>query len=260
MILGIDIGNTHTKLGSVDENRKVEMICRIPTDRDDTTDGYVARIKQIFDVKGVDSDSFDAIVISSVVPPVTAAIKGAIKLITGLDAFVLGQTLKSDLDIRIPGGFLAPDLEATAVAAREDYPLPCVVINMGTATTITVVNAEGAYIGGAILPGVGTSLNALTDKTSLLPGIEIEAPTKAIADETVDSMKSGIVYGSAGAIDGIVDHFEEELKQDMASIVATGGLGKLIGKYCRHEIILDDDLLLKGLYDVWEENRYDTRN
>ena len=254
MILTIDIGNTHTKLGSVDKDMNVNMICRIPTDRDDTTDGYIARIKQIFDVKGVAAGGFEAVVISSVVPPVTAAIKGAIKTITGLDPLILGQNLNSDMDIKIPGGVIAPDLLATAVAAKDEYPLPCVIINMGTATTITVVDEKGSYTGGAILPGVSTSLNALTDKTSLLPGIEIEAPSKAIADETVDSMKSGIVYGSAGAIDGIIDHFEEEMGGAAASIVATGGLGKLIGKYCRHNIILDDDLLLKGLYSAWEKN------
>ena len=254
MILTIDIGNTHTKLGSVDKDMNVNMICRIPTDRDDTTDGYIARLKQIFDVKGVDADGFEGIVISSVVPPVTSAIKGAISTITGIEPVVLGQSLKSDLDIKIPGGVIAPDLEATAVAAKNDYPLPCVIINMGTATTITVVDKCGTYIGGAILPGVSTSLNALTDKTSLLPGIEIEAPTKSIADETADSMKSGIVYGSAGAIDGIVDHFEKEMGESPASIVATGGLGHLIGKYCRHDIILDDDLLLKGLYEIWEKS------
>lgn len=253
MILTIDIGNTHTKLGSVDESLNVNMICRIPTDRDDTEDGYVARISQIMSVKNIDPCSFEDIIISSVVPPVTASIKKAIKIITGKDPLILGQGIRSDLKIDIPGGVIAPDLEATAVAARVYYPLPSIIINMGTATTITVVDENGVYIGGAILPGVGTSLNALTDKTSLLPGIEIEAPTKAIANETVDSMKSGIVYGSAGAIDGIIDHFTAELGKTPASLVATGGIGHLIEQYCRHDITLDDDLLLKGLYYIWEK-------
>ncbi len=255
MILAIDIGNTHTKLGSVDENEQVTMLCRIPTDRDDTEDGYAARISQIFAIKKVDPSLFEDIVISSVVPPVTQAMKGAIKSITGKSALVLGQNLKTDLDIKIPGGIIAPDLEATAVAARNNCKLPAVIINMGTATTITVVDQNGSYIGGAILPGVGTSLNALTDKTSLLPGIEIEAPSKIIADETVDSMKSGIVYGSAGAIDGILDRFESEFTIPFASIVATGGIGHLIEQYCRHDITLDDDLLLKGLYEIWGSNK-----
>lgn len=255
MILAIDIGNTHTKLGSIDSDKKVNMICRIPTDRDDTVDGYAGRIKQIFDVKSVNSKDFTAIIISSVVPPVTQAIKGALKIITGIDPLVLGQNVHSDLKIDIPGGLIAPDLEATAVAARDYYPLPTVIINMGTATTITVVDKDGNYIGGAIMPGVNTSLNALTDKTSLLPGIEIMAPSKAIANETVESMQSGIVYGSAGAIDGIIDHFETESKVPFASIVATGGLGHLIEPYCRHDIILDDDLLIKGLEVIYRKNK-----
>lgn len=253
MLLTIDIGNTHTKIGSVDSELQVNMLCRIPTDRDDTADGYAARISQIFTIKNIDPSIYEGIIISSVVPPVTAALKGALKTMTGIEPLVLGQDIKSDLDIRIPGGVIAPDLEATAVAARVYYPLPSIIINMGTATTITVVDKEGVYIGGAILPGVGTSLNALTDKTSLLPGIEIQAPSKAIADETVDSMKSGIVYGSAGAIDGIIDHFTAEMKDSPASLVATGGIGHLIEQYCRHDITLDDDLLLKGLYYIWEK-------
>lgn len=255
MILAIDIGNTHTKLGSVDKDMNVHMLCRIPTDRDDTADGYAARISQILSVKKINPCDFEDVVISSVVPPVTSAIKIAMETMTNKVPKILGQDLVSDLDKDIPGGIIAPDLDATALAARELYPLPCVIINMGTATTVTVVNENGTYIGGAIMPGVSTSLNALTDKTALLPGIEIKAPSKAIANETVDSMKSGIVYGSAGAIDGIIDHFEAEMQVAPASVVATGGLGRLIGEYCRHNITLDDDLLLKGLYRIWEKNK-----
>jgi type III pantothenate kinase len=125
---------------------------------------------------------------------------------------------------------------------------------MGTATTITVVDEKGSYIGGAIMPGIFTSLNALTQGTSLLPSIEIKAPKKAIARATSDAMKAGLIYGNAGSIDGILDEFEKEIGKP-ASIVSTGGLGKLVCPYCKHEIKHDPMLLLKGLGIIWQKNQ-----
>lgn len=254
MILAIDTGNTHTVVGCVNEKNEVVHRLRIPTDRDDTEYGYAARIQQLFDIFQIDVKAIDASVISSVVPQVTVVLKKAVKILTGLDSLVLGEGIKTNLEIRLEGG-IAPDLEATAVAAKEDYPLPCIIVDMGTATTLTVVNEEGAYIGGAILPGVGTALNAMIDATSLLPGISIEPPSRAIAVETVDAMKSGVVYGAAGSIDGIVDHFSQEMGREPASIVMTGGIGHLIAPVCRHEVTVDDDMLLKGLIKIYHMNK-----
>ena len=134
-----------------------------------------------------------------------------------------------------------------------EYPLPCIIVDMGTATTITVVGADGSYLGGSIMPGTGISLDALTRETSLLPSIDFTAPKKVIGTNTVDAMKGGVVYGAAGSIDGIIDRFEEELG-GIGSIVATGGMGRLIAPYCRHAITVDNRLLLKGLGYIYRKN------
>lgn len=256
MILAIDAGNTHTVLGCIDENNQVHQMVQLATDRTETAHGYAVKIKQVFELEKVDMQDFEGAIISSVVPPVTEVLKKAVKLITGIDALVVGAGIKTGLKIAIDDpATLAGDLVATAIAVKEEYPLPCVIIDMGTATTLTVVNEAGEYIGGAILPGVGISLNALTEDTSLLPRIEIVPPQKVIATNTVESMKTGVVYGAAGAIDGILERFSEELGKQPASIVTTGGLGGLICPYCRHKIIVDRQLLLKGLGITWQRNQ-----
>lgn len=253
MILVIDVGNTHTVFGCVNKKDEIIHTMRLVTDRSETEFGYASKIKDLLEIGGIEKDEITGVIISSVVPLVTASLKKASKLLFKLEAKVVGENVKTGLDILLEGG-IAPDLEVAAVAAKEDYPLPCIIADLGTATTVTVVNKEGAYIGGAILPGVGISINALVDSTSLLPGIAIEKPSKAIATETTDAMKSGIVYGSAGALDGIIDHFIEEMGQEPASIVATGGIGGLIAPVCRHDIVIDDNLLLKGLIKIYKMN------
>lgn len=252
MIFAVDTGNTHTVLGFVDDDMNVVKSFRLPTDSKETDSGYAIKIDHIFKLSGIAIDEVEGMIISSVAPAVTKALKNALKMLSGKDPIVVG-TFSTGLDMTaIPGGMIAPDLEVAAVAAKELFPLPSIIIDMGTATTVTVVDKAGAYIGGAILPGAGTALNALVSGASLLPDIDIVAPKKAIAVETIPSMQSGLVYGSAGAIDGIIDHFVEEMGEQPASIVCTGGLGKLICKYCRHDMIFDDDLLLKGLYLIFK--------
>ena len=256
MILAIDSGNTHTTFGCLDGQNKAKPIFRIPTDRTETEFGYAAKMKQVLDLCQVDVSAFEGAIISCVVPPVTDILVRAVKLLTGLDALVVGAGIKTGLHICINDpGTVAADLVASAVAAKEEYPLPCVIVDMGTATTLTVVDEKGRYIGGAILPGVGLSLNALAEGTALLPHIEIIPPRKAIAANTVDSMKSGILYGTAGSIDGLLDRFAEELGREPASIVATGGMSTMICRHCRHSITLDETLLLKGLALIWRKNQ-----
>ncbi|MCR4651499.1 MAG: type III pantothenate kinase [Lachnospiraceae bacterium] len=251
MILTIDTGNTHTVLGFVDDEMKVVKSFRLPTDVKETDSGYAVKISQLMEITGITADDIEGMIISSVAPSVTGTLAKALKMITGYDPMIVGK-LDTGLDITaIPGGMIAPDLEVGAIAVKELYPLPSIVIDMGTATTVTVVDGKGAYIGGAIMPGVKTALKGMVEGTSLLPDIDIEAPDKCIAVDTIPSMQSGLVYGSAGAIDGIIDRFVEEMGEEPASIVCTGGLGRLIGRICRHDMIFDDDLLLKGLYIVW---------
>lgn len=255
MILAIDGGNTHIAFGCVENGALVGEMFRISTDRHATDFEYVSKIKGVFELYGIDYRAFDGAVLSCVVPPLTAVLKRAVGMLTGLEPLVVGAGVKTGLHIAINDpGTVASDLVAAAVAAKEEYPLPCVIIDMGTATTLTVVDEKGRYVGGAILPGTKLSLGALFEGTALLPHIEIQPPKNVIAANTVDSMKSGIVYGAAGALDGLLDRFEESLDAPPASVVATGGMSRLICPFCRHAITLDDSLLLKGLWLIWKRN------
>ena len=256
MILAIDTGNTHIVLGCIDNKGAISHIIRLETNLGKTEYEYASDIKQILELEGVDRYGFDGAIISSSVPPIIEILKRAVKVITGIDAMVVGIGIKTGLDIVLDDpSTIAADLVATAVAAKNEYHLPCVIIDMGTATTVTVVDAKGRYIGGAIMPGVRLSMRALASGTSLLPNIEIVPPSKTIASNTTDCMKSGIIYGSAGALDGILDHYIEELGGSVGSIVATGGLASTICPMCRHEITLDNNLLLKGLYVIYKKNK-----
>jgi type III pantothenate kinase len=257
MILAVDIGNTHIVLGCIEKGEIIKSV-KISTTISETAHEYAAALSQVLEIESIDFMDFEGTIISSVVPQVTASFASAIKILTGQKPLIMGQTdIDPLIEIDMNGlkvSDIAGDLIATALAAKELYDLPAIVIDMGTATTITVVSREGVYIGGAILPGANTALQSLVKETSLLPAIEFEPPDRPIAKDTVNSMKSGIVYGSAGAIDGILDRFIDELGEK-PTIIATGGMRKLISPYCRNKMILDGELLLKGLSSVWEKNK-----
>ena len=168
---------------------------------------------------------------------------------------MLGPGVKTGLNIVMDNpGQLGADLVADAVAGLASYPVPLVVIDMGTATTISVVNSKKQYIGGMIMPGVGISLDALTARASQLSGISIDAPRHIIGKNTIECMKSGVLYSNAAALDGIIDRIEEELGEK-TTVIATGGLAKKIVPHCRKEIILDEELLLKGLMLIYRKNQ-----
>ncbi|MBR3836627.1 MAG: type III pantothenate kinase [Clostridia bacterium] len=256
MILAIDAGNTHIILGCPEQDGSVSHVVRIATDRSETAFGFAARIKQTLELVGVNVSQVEGTILSCVVPPVTRPLCDAVRLLTGKEPMLVGAGIRTGLHIAIDDpGTVASDLVAAAVAAKEEYPLPCVIVDMGTATTLTVVDEKGRYIGGAILPGVGIGLNALADETSLLPRIELAPPKKAISSSTVESMRSGALFGAAGAIDGILERFEEELGCKPASVVCTGGLGSVVCPCCRHKILLDETLLLKGLGYIYRKNK-----
>lgn len=256
MILAIDIGNTHLVLGSLNENNEVVKQMKLSTDRVETTYEYAAEIKSILALEGLDPSMYEGAIISSVVPLVTKYVSQAVALLTGKRPLILGDNAKIDLPLDMNGlshKDIAGDLLATAMAAKLYYSVPAVIIDIGTATTITAVSKAGAYIGGVILPGPNTAQMALVERAALLPAVDFLAPDQAIAKDTVNAMRGGIVFGSAGAIDGILDHFIEELGE-MPMILATGGMGQLIVPHCRHEIIVDGELLLKGLGLIWQQN------
>lgn len=256
MILAVDCGNTHITFGCIGNDGNAAAVYRIPTDRAETEYGYAAKMGQILALGGITPDAIRGAALSCVVPPLAPVLRGAVRVLTGLDTVTVGAGIRTGLHIRVNDpGTVAPDLVAAAVAVRETYPLPAVIVDLGTATTLTVVDEKGAFIGGAILPGAGISAHALAESAALLPQVEIGKPRNVIASDTADCMRSGILYGSAGAIDGLIDRFTAEIGQEPASVIATGGLASLICPYCRHTITVDEQLLLRGLAIIWKRNR-----
>lgn len=255
MILAINVGNTHVVVGIVNKNNDVEQMFKLPTDLKETSVGYAARIKQGLELIGMSLDATQGAILSSVVPPLTEVLKDAIVLLCGKAPLIVGAGIKTGLHILIDDpGSIASDLVAMAVAAKECYPLPCVILDMGTATTVVCINEAGKYIGGVIMPGVHISMEALFQQASLLPRFELKKPKKIIASSTVDSMCSGILYGSAGSIDGVLDRFSEELGKEPASIVSTGGIATVLQPFCRHNWTVDEKLLLRGLGVIYRRN------
>ena len=253
MILTIDVGNTNVVMGCV-ENGDVKSVCRLATNLNDLSSDYAMKMRQSFEFDGIDYKNFSGAILSSVVPQLNRAIRTAVKKVTGLDCMVVGAGLKTGVNIKLDDpGQLAGDLITGAVGALALYKPPLVVVDMGTATTIVAIDSEGAYLGGAIIPGIKLSYSALSSGTSLLPNIAIEAPKKCIGTNTVDSMKSGAVYGTAALIDGMIDRMETELGEPV-TVVATGGLAGTIVPYCRRKIEYEPALLLKGLAILYEKN------
>ena len=254
MILAIDVGNTNIVLGCIDEGKIVNVV-RIHTDTRETEAEYTIKLKEILYAYGMDLNSVDGAILSSVVPPVTEAIRRAVRQLTGIDCMVVGPGMKTGMNVRVDDpGTVAGDLIVGGVAAIHYYGMPAIVLDLGTATTATVIDENGSFRGGAIMPGVKLSYAALAAGTSLLPEISITPPGKCIATNTVDCMRSGAVFGTAAMIDGLIDRMEEELGMK-CTIVATGGLASSIISCCRHEIVCDDDLLLKGMWYLYEKNR-----
>ena len=253
MILTIDVGNTNVVMGCV-ENGDVKSVCRLATNLNDLSSDYAMKMRQSFEFDGIDYKNFSGAILSSVVPQLNRAIRTAVKKVTGLDCMVVGAGLKTGVNIKLDDpGQLAGDLITGAVGALALYTPPLVVVDMGTATTIVAIDSEGSYLGGAIIPGIKLSYSALSSGTSLLPNIAIEAPKKCIGTNTVDSMKSGAVYGTAALVDGMIDRMETELGEPV-TVVATGGLAGTVVPYCRRRIEYEPALLLKGLAILYEKN------
>jgi type III pantothenate kinase len=252
MLLAIDIGNSHIVLGCI-EGEEIRHIFRIVTDPKKTEDQYAAEIKAIFDFNRV-APEFDGAIISSVVPSVTSAVREAVRRITGIAAFMVGAGIKTGLNLHIEDAAeLGADAVCVSVAALAKYGAPCAIVDMGTATKILVLDPAGAYIGGAIAPGVTISADALTSRASLLPSVSLDAPKRAVTGVTVDAIKRGIVFGAAAMVDGMLQRFEAELGYKL-TVVATGGIAPRIIPHCREEITLDRTLILDGLRLLYEKN------
>ena len=254
MILAIDIGNTNIVLGCMEEGKCI-FVERLSTVRTKTELEYAIDIKNVLDIYHIKRSELKGGIISSVLPQITTVVKLAVEKILGGEALVVGAGIKTGLNIRIDNpAQLGSDLVVDSVAAIAEYPAPMLVFDMGTANTVCVIDKNKNYIGGMIYPGIGVSLDSLTANASQLGGIGIEAPGHIIGKNTVECMKSGVIYSSAAAIDGIIDRLVEEMTGDV-TVIATGGLAKKIVPFCRRKIILDDNLLLKGLEIIYRKNR-----
>ena len=253
MILAIDMGNSNIVVGGIDSDR-VYFEERLTTDRSRTNLDYAIYIKNILEIHGIDISRIEGIIISSVVPPLNNTITTAIKKITGKAPMLVGSGMKTGLNIIMDNPkTTGSDMIVDAVAALREYPAPLIVIDMGTATT-SVIDPAGNYIGGVILPGLRISLDTLSSRTAQLPQISLETPGKVIGKNTIDCMRSGIMYGTASMIDGIIDRMEAELGEK-TTVIATGGLSRFVMPLCRHDIIIDNALLLKGLFILYQKNR-----
>lgn len=256
MILAIDVGNTNIVLGCSD-GENIYFKGRLATDMQKTEMEYAVMFKNIFDIYDVDLSRLEGAVMSSVVPPLNKVLSRAVHAVTGfvpLEVDIHKNTgLTTDVD---SAEEIGSDLIVEAAAAIERYKLPIVIIDMGTATTFWVINKQGTLCGGAFMPGVKISQEALSERTSKLPGISFSDVSKVIGKNTVDCMKSGMVYGNAAMIDGMLDRIEAELGEKLTA-VATGGLAGGIIKHCRRSVILDDDLLIRGLWIIYQKNKSD---
>lgn len=254
MLLAIDIGNTNLVIGCFRDD-KILFKARIATDRTRTSDQYGVEIKNMLEAYGVDRSDIKDCIISSVVPPVFNSVRTGVVKIIGKQPMVVGPGLKTGLNIHVDvPSQVGSDRIVIAVAALAEYKAPLLLLDLGTATTIEAVEPENVYMGGVIIPGVRVSLDALTSRAAQLPGISLDQPKQVIGKNTVDCMRSGMMYGTAAMIDGLVERMEEELGH-RCTLIATGGLAQFIIPLCKREIILEKDLLLKGLNIIYKKNK-----
>lgn len=253
MVLTVDIGNTNICLGLFDANT-ISMRARLATKRQETEDEFATVFHHLFTMHDIPLSTVNGTIISSVVPEITIAVQNAVARLTQKTVLILSPGVKTGLNILIDDpAQLGADLAAGAIGAAEHYPLPAFVIDLGTATKIYAVDAHKGFRGCVIAPGVAISLRALTDVSSLLPTISLEAPKRACGTNSVESMQSGVILGTAAMLDGLLERFTEELGTPK-TILATGGLSAFITPACKHTILQDGDLVLKGLKAIYDKN------
>ncbi len=256
MILAIDVGNTNIVFGGI-ENNKTAFVTRLNTDKNKTEDEYAVIFKTLMEIYGFTVSDFTGGIISSVVPQLNEILKKAVKKLIDHEPLIVSPGIKTGLNIQIDNpATLGSDIVVGCVAACAAYPKPLIVIDMGTATTIVVVDKNSVYRGGVIIPGVMVSMESLTKNAAQLQSISLDAPSKTIGTNTADCMRSGIVFGNAAMVDGIIDRMSDEI-EGTPTIIATGGLAQKIIPHCHHKIIIDDELLIKGLEIIYNKNKGD---
>lgn len=253
MILAVDIGNTNIVIGGIRDD-EICFEARLRTEPTKTSDEYCIDLKMILDIYGIQVSCIEGSIIASVVPQVFNSVKTAMKKLTGKNSLVVGPGIKTGLNIKVENpAQTGADLVVGCVAALREHAAPLIVVDMGTATSMVVLDASGAFIGGCICPGVKISMEALTERTALLPGLQLDQPRKVIGRNTIDCMRSGIMYGAASMLDGMIERMESELGTK-TTVVATGGIAKFVVPLCKTSVIYDKNLILKGLAALYRDN------
>lgn len=254
MILALSVENTNLVMGCFD-NDALLFTSRIATDRKKTGDEYAISFRNILELHGILPGQLQGAIVASVVPALINEIKAALRLLLGKEPVVVGPGVKTGLNIRTDHpAALGSDLVVNAVAASAEYPVPLIVIDLDTATTLLAVNGERTFVGSIIAPGPVTSASALAAACDQLPRISLEAPPEVIGRNTVDCMKSGAIFGTAAMLDGLVERMEAQLGES-CTVIATGILADTIVPHCRREMVVDQELLLKGLKHIYDRNR-----
>ncbi len=253
MILAIDIGNTDIVFGGF-EHDKLAFVASISADINRTEDEYAAQILSVLSLYGIGRARIKGAILSSVVPPLNTVIRRAVAFLYGIEPLTVGPGIKTGINIHcdIPSS-VGSDIICACVAAHTLYGSPSLVIDLGTATKMMVMNRHGAFVGVSIIPGVQMGLDALAEKTAQLPKVELEAPRSIIAKNTVDCMKSGVIFGNACLVDGMIDRINAEIGETLP-VYVTGGLASVVVKHCKHTLTLDEHLVLKGLHVLYKKN------
>lgn len=256
MLLAIDVGNTNTVFG-IYRGKELVGSFRLSTTARRTSDELGMQIHMYYSFMGLHIRDTKAVIIASVVPPAMYTMINAIRKYVGVQPLIVGK----DIDTGLKNKYDNPkevgvDRLVNAVSAVKRYGAPLIIIDIGTAMTFDVIDKDGAYLGGAIFPGIKVAMEALFQKASKLPRVDIVRPDKAIGTNTVMSMQSGAVRGYAGAIEGVVSEMKQELDGgERCRVVATGGMGRMMAQYCDSITDVDPDLTLEGLRMIYENNK-----
>lgn len=254
MIIAIDIGNTDIAIGGYSDDR-LQFVVRVSTDTTKTVEEYESIIHQMLTVKGVRRENVEGAIISSVVPHLSSIMESVMRELYAVEAISVSTKIDMGIDIVCDDpSSVGADLICACVAARYKHGCPSLIIDMGTATKMMVVNEKGTFIGVSIMPGVMMGMRALSSGTAQLPQFSLDAPKKAMGTNTIECLKSGAVFGNAAMVDGMIDRFCEEYGSELPAF-ATGGFSHAIIPNCKHKITLDPDMVLDGLYIIYNRNK-----
>ena len=255
MLLVCDVGNTNTVLGVYD-GEEIIKDWRIKTDKQKTSDEYGILISQLFNYEGLDLSNIEDVIISSVVPNVMHSLENFSIKYCEKKPLVIGPGVKTGMNIKYDNPRqVGADRIVNAVAAYQKYGGPLIIVDFGTATTFCAVSKKGEYLGGTISPGIKISIEALFQKASKLPRVELVKPEMSICKSTISAMQSGIIYGYAGLVDRIVDMMKKELGGENTKVIATGGLATLISSETDNIDHIDKFLTLEGLRIIYAMNK-----